>query len=78
MRKLINAVNIYGEGTLLLVATPAFACTLCNSTRAEQVRAAVFGPDFWLNAGLTVLPFVICLGITALIYYWFPGRKRNL
>jgi hypothetical protein len=28
----------------------AFACTLCHSTIAEQVRAALLGPDLLVNA----------------------------
>jgi hypothetical protein len=65
-------------GILLVIsASSANACTFCHSETARRIRAAVFGPDFWFNAGVTVLPFAICLGITALIYFPLPFGHRH-
>jgi hypothetical protein len=50
-------------------AFSATACPLCHTQTGNNVRAALFGPDFWFNVGVTVLPFPIFLAITALIYF---------
>ena len=71
MKKLLHLMQC---PALVLLSAPAFACTTCDSALAQAVRAEVFGADFWLNAGLTLLPFVIFLGITAAIYYGLPAR----
>jgi hypothetical protein len=34
---------------------------------ALDVRAAVFGPDFWLHAGALLLPFPILIGAVLLV-----------
>lgn len=46
---------------LIALPGPAWACTLCHSRLAEEVRAAVFGPDFWANAGALVSPVPVLL-----------------
>ena len=53
----------------------ASACPLCHTATGDKVRAAILGQDFWFNVGVTVLPFAIFLGITALIYYGMPTRE---
>lgn len=45
------------------------ACPLCDSERAEQIREAIFGADFFMNIGMILLPFIIFLIITLLICY---------
>jgi hypothetical protein len=47
-------------------AAPAFACMLCDSATAEQVRAQLFAGDFLFNAACVVAPFPILLA--AIIY----------
>jgi hypothetical protein len=49
---------------LLFVAAPAWACTLCHSRTAEDVRAAVFGADFWSNCTALILPVPVLLAAT--------------
>jgi hypothetical protein len=44
---------------LILPAAPAWACTLCHSRTAEEVRAAVFGADFLSNVAALALPVPI-------------------
>jgi hypothetical protein len=59
---------------LLLVspAAPAWACTLCDSPLAENVRAAVLGPDFWSNAGALLLPVPVLLTIVVALRRYMP------
>jgi hypothetical protein len=54
-------VRLASLGLGLISSTSAWACTLCHSRTAEQVRAAVFGPDFWSNVGMLVLPLPVLL-----------------
>ncbi|WP_229736824.1 hypothetical protein [Blastomonas aquatica] len=42
-------VVVAGPVVAMFGASQAFACTLCHSRTAQDVRAAVFGPDFWDN-----------------------------
>lgn len=51
----------------LLGASQALACTLCHSRTAEEVRAAVFGPGFWANAGALLLPVPVLLAAVFLV-----------
>lgn len=53
--------------TLLSVAamgmgTRAFACTLCHSQVAEEVRARIFEADFWPNLAMVAAPALILFG----------------
>ena len=50
-----------------LAASPAAACTLCHSTVAEQVRAALFGADFWSNLGAVAAPAPLLIGAVLLV-----------
>ena len=45
----------------------AWACTLCHSRAAEQVRAAVFGPDFWSNLGALAAPAPVLVAAVMLV-----------
>lgn len=53
----------------MFIIAPAWACTLCYSERAAQVRQGVFDENFLLNVMITLLPFSIFLFLTSLIYY---------
>lgn len=72
-RSRVRNLKVYAPFVVSMVATPASACPLCHTETARQIRAAIFGPDFWFNVGVTILPFVLFLGITALIY----GKPRS-
>src|SRR5688572_10594699 len=66
-------------GTLILLnvlPSAVLACPLCHSDTGKQVRAGIFGPDFGFNLLVTTIPFVIFLGITALIYFGLPTRRN--
>lgn len=56
----------------LLAASPAYACTLCHSRLAEDVRAAVFGADLWANAVVLLLPVPILLTAAAAVLRSVP------
>ena len=47
-----------------------FACTLCHTDQAQELRAAVFGSDFWPNLAISLLPFVILVAIAMLVHGW--------
>ena len=47
--------------------TPAWACTLCHSRLAEDVRAALFGPDFWGNLTAVTLPIPVLVAATCVV-----------
>jgi hypothetical protein len=53
-------------------ASHGFACTVCHTEKGEQVRSAIFGADFLFHLTVTVIPFVLFLVLTALIYFGFP------
>ena len=58
-------------------STAALACSLCHTETGKQVRSGIFGPDFGFNLLVTVMPFVIFLVITALIYFGVPGHRNG-
>jgi hypothetical protein len=62
----------------LLGAASALACPLCHTETGQQVRAAVFGPGFWFNLLVTMAPFFLFIGLTAIIYYGIPMPKKVL
>jgi len=61
---------------VLLGSRAAFACPLCHTETGKQVRAGIFGPDFGYNLLVTIIPFVVLLGITALIYFGIPTGQH--
>ena len=54
----------------LAVATSstALACPVCNEPLGQQVRAGIFDESFGSNLIVTLLPFVIFLGVVAAIH----------
>lgn len=50
----------------------ALACTLCHSRIAEDVRAAVFGPDLWDNVGALLLLVPILMVAVVLVQKLSP------
>ncbi|WP_375403747.1 hypothetical protein [uncultured Sphingomonas sp.] len=57
----------------LLAPNTAWACTFCHSDTAEQVRAALFGPDLLLNAAMALAPVPVLLAAIWLV----PGARRD-
>lgn len=50
----------------------AIACTLCHSATAEQVRAALLGPDLLANAAATLAP----VPVLATAWWLVTGGSR--
>ena len=46
---------------------PTQACSLCHSRLAEDVRAAVLGPDFWPTLAALLLPFPVLVAAVLLV-----------
>ena len=63
---------------VVTLASAAGACPFCHTQTGEQIHASVFGPDFWFNVGVTLLPFAIFLGLTALIYFGVPTHQPSV
>jgi hypothetical protein len=60
----------------LVVASAAAACPVCHTETGRQVREGIFGADFGFYLLVTAMPFVVLLGITALIYFGLPRGLR--
>lgn len=55
------------------VNAQAFACTLCHSRVAEEVRARLFSADFLVNLAMVALSAVILFGV---IFYAARTSRR--
>ncbi len=53
------------------------ACTMCDSKTATDVRAEVFGDDFYNNLFVIVLPFIMFTGIIVCIHKSGRTIKSN-
>ncbi len=52
---------------LLFAGTPAWACTLCHSRTAEEVRMAIFGSDFLSNCAALAAPAPVLLVVACAV-----------
>ncbi len=62
--------------TTLLINT-ASACTVCESQAGQQVRAGIFGDEFWTTLVGVVAPFPVLLAIIAVYNYRMPRIRRR-
>ena len=64
-------------GAVLLSASAASACPVCETETGKQVRAGIFGDDFASNVALTLVPFPLLAGLVALIHFgpWGKGGR---
>lgn len=60
------SVRMSATAVFALLAGPAMACTLCNSSQAMSVRARLLEPDLLWNAAAILLPLLGLLAIIAL------------
>lgn len=58
---------------LLLAPSLAFACTVCDSDTGQQVRAGIFGDDFWTTLLAVASPFPVLLSGIAAYHYGIPN-----
>jgi hypothetical protein len=70
-KKAVRATTYLAPLLLVFPTAPAWACTLCHSPLAENVRA-VLGPDFWSNAGALLLPVPVLLTIVVALRRYMP------
>ena len=66
--------------TACAIAIPSIgaACTVCNTEAGKQVRATIFGEEFWSTLLLVVSPFpVLLLAIAAYHLDWPPFGPRS-
>ena len=53
-------------------------CTVCDSSAADQVRAMIFGSDFWFTLASVAAPFpVLLIGIAAVHFGLPPFRHQR-
>jgi len=60
----------------------ASACTVCDSETGQQIRAGIFGEDFWTTLLAVASPFpVLLLGIAAYHYgipnFWSRSKTEH-
>lgn len=61
---------------VLLVPRLARACTVCDSELGQQVRAGIFGENFWSTLLAVAAPFPVLLGAIAAVQFGlFRPRK---
>jgi hypothetical protein len=53
---------------LASISTISSACPFCNTQTAAEIRASLFGPDFFYYLMASLLPFLIFVIIILLIY----------
>ncbi len=53
---------------LLFCSYSASACPFCDSKTATEIRASLFGLDFFYNLAASTLPFVAFYAILLVIY----------
>jgi hypothetical protein len=68
----MRGVPTIGAAVMALSATPAYACTLCHSRIAEDVRATVFGPGFWGDAATLVSPVPLLVTAVVVMRRYLP------
>ena len=62
---------------LMLAASPAWGCPVCDRETGRQVRAGLFDAEFGRNLAATLLPFGAFLGIAAAIHFGPAPRRRH-
>jgi hypothetical protein len=59
---------------LLIGPTAAWACPLCDSATADQVRAGLFDGHFLKNLAVVLLPFPLFIGLGVCVYFSGPRQ----
>lgn len=55
-----------------LLPVAASACPLCNTETGQQVRAGIFGNDFWPTLLTVLSPFPVLLILLAAMHFGLP------
>ena len=79
MRWQFRAVNMAARRlcavslVLLVSLISASACTVCDSETGQQVRAGIFGDEFWTTLVGVIAPFPVLLIVIAAYHYGIPN-----
>ena len=66
-------------GSWWLLPIVASACPICNTATGQQVRAGIFGNDFWSTLLVVISPFpVLLLALAAYQYDWLRFGKSDV
>ena len=66
-------------GSWWLFPLVASACPICNTATGQQVRAGIFGNDFWSTLLVVISPFpVLLLALAAYQYDWLRFGKSDV
>jgi hypothetical protein len=69
--------RVFTLAACMVTADDVLACPLCSRGTGLQVRSGIFGPDFAFNLVVTLLPFVIFLGLVGLVHRGFRSQKAT-
>jgi hypothetical protein len=70
-----SALPMFGPGHAV---SALILCPVCVSDTGQQVRAAIFGPDFLFNVAVAFVPFVVMACVVAAIDLLpVPGARRS-
>ena len=58
------------------VSATASACTVCDTTTGQQVRAGIFGDDFWSTLVAVASPFPVLLIVIGAYHFGVPNLRR--
>lgn len=62
---------------LLVEPAAAWACPLCDSATADQVRAGLFDGHFLKNLAVVLLPFPLFIGLGVYMYFSGPPQRGS-
>lgn len=69
----ISLQRVLAPGALLLLATAASACPLCDTETGRQVRADLLAADFAVTLLSVIAPFPVLLLLVAALHH---GMRR--
>ncbi len=60
-----------------LLPMAASACPLCNTETGQQVRAGIFGEDFWPTMLTVLSPFPVLLIVLAAMHFCLDRMAKR-
>ena len=58
------------------ICATASACTVCDTTTGQQVRAGIFGDDFWSTLVAVASPFPVLLIVIGAYHFGSSNLRR--
>lgn len=77
MKESMSILRVLTVACLFVAASAAPACTVCQSTTGQQVRAGILDRHFLPTLLFVALPFPILGAITALVYFGIPTTRSE-